>query len=111
MWNSNAPTAIFLGYSGAYGFGSAEFQQDHNIGPLPQGTYTIGAAQDHPVLGPLALPLTPDPANEMFGRSGFFIHGDNASHPGHSSDGCIIMGPAQRQAISASGDTELQVVS
>jgi hypothetical protein len=111
MWNSNAPTAVFLGYSGAYGFGSPEFQQDHNVGPLPQGKYTIEKAIDSPTLGALALPLTPDPANEMCGRSGFLIHGENSNHPGHSSDGCIILSAAARQAISASGDTELQVIS
>jgi hypothetical protein len=111
MWNTNAPGAIFLGYSGAYGFGSPEFQQDHNVGPLPQGKYTIEKAIDSPTLGALALPLTPDPENEMFGRSGFFIHGDDSKWPGHSSDGCIVLGPAARQAISASGDTELRVVS
>src|ERR1700757_2883984 len=45
-----------------------------NFGPVPMGKYTIGPAEDSRKLGPIAMPLTPDPANEMFGRSAFFIH-------------------------------------
>ena len=35
----------------------------------------------------------------MQGRSGFFIHGDNANMNHTASNGCIILGPAERQAI------------
>src|SRR5579862_3722677 len=50
----------------------------NNFGPLPVGKYTIGPATDTILkLGPIAMPLIPDPANEMFGRSGFFIHADS----------------------------------
>jgi Protein of unknown function (DUF2778) len=47
--------------------------------------------------------LTPDPSNDMCGRSGFLIHGDSVSHPGDASDGCIILSRAEREAIVKSG--------
>jgi hypothetical protein len=48
----------------------------------------------------------------MFGRSGFRIHGDNASANHTASDGCIIAGhAADRTAIWNSGDHVLEVVA
>jgi hypothetical protein len=80
-------------------------------GPIPRGDYTIGGAIDHPQLGPVALPLSPDAANNMCGRSAFYIHGDSASHPGQASDGCIIMSPRSvREAIDESADKALHVI-
>ena len=61
-------------------------------------------------LGPVAIPLTPDPNNDMCNRSGFFIHGDSVSDPGNASDGCIILRRASRDAISSSNDKTLGVV-
>lgn len=89
-----------------------------NYGPLPTGKYTIGPAQDNPKLGPVAMPLTPDPANQMFGRSAFFIHADSIANPGQASEGCIVpvMGAAGesgrqiREMISTSADREIEVV-
>ncbi|MBX7222648.1 MAG: DUF2778 domain-containing protein [Blastocatellia bacterium] len=54
-------------------------------GPLPAGTYSIMAPTRHPHLG-LSSYLDPSPANHMFGRSGFFIHGRGPK----GSDGCIV---------------------
>ena len=99
---------IWLGYSGAYGYMDPKWETMPDHGPIPCGDYTIGAATDEK--GPLTLPLTPDPANEMYGRSGFLIHGDNAVHPGHASEGCIILSEAARTAIVASGDKQLTVI-
>jgi hypothetical protein len=70
-------------------------QDVHNVGPLPAGIYTIGQLMIHPPGDPLrhlgpCMSLTPDPANVMFGRSGFFFHLDNPAHVGASSDGCIV---------------------
>ena len=39
---------------------------------------------------PVAMPLIPDPANQMHGRSGFFIHADSIADPGSASEGCIV---------------------
>jgi hypothetical protein len=80
-----------------------------NVGPPPRGLYTIGTARTDPRLGPLAMPITPAPSTPMFGRSGFWIHGDNPVHPGDSSEGCIVLPQAARAAISSSGDTALLI--
>ena len=82
-----------------------------NMGPLPVGRYTINAPFNSPKLGPWAMYLTPDPANQEFGRGGFFMHGDSIAHPGCASEGCIVMPEIVRQAVWASGDRELQVIS
>ena len=89
-------------------------QQIHCIGPLPQGWYDIGAPITHPHLGPLAFPLTPDPANEMFGRSDFFIHGAGGADPANSSEGCIIQAHDVRAHLAQlveAGTTRLKVVA
>ncbi len=57
-----------------------------------------------------AIPLTPAPANRMFGRSGFFVHGDSNAHPGEASQGCIIMPLAIRRRMAAPSPDILRVV-
>lgn len=104
---------VATGYSGhADGVNNPAAQDQVKVGPLPQGRYTIGEALNPPdKLGPLALPLKPDRANEMFGRNAFFIHGDNPDHNRTASDGCIILEHAIRQRIASSDDKALGVVS
>ena len=82
-----------------------------DVGPLPVGSYQIGQPIQDDHVGVFALPLTPDPSNEMFGRSAFFIHGDNPSLNHTASDGCIILPRQVREDISNSGDAELIVKS
>ena len=79
------------------------------VGPLPRGFYTIEQPNNH--IGPFSMPLTPDASNEMFGRSGFYIHGDNVERAGQEagSEGCIVTGRATREAIWNSGDHRLEV--
>jgi len=86
-------------------------QSVHNLGPLPQGQYKFGLAQQGTHLGPNAIPLIPDPKNTMFGRSGFFVHADNPAHIGASSDGCIIAPFTARVAIIASPVRTLTVTA
>lgn len=83
----------------------------HNKGPIPQGRYTIGQPIDTKTHGPFVLPLTPAAANEMYGRSGFLIHGDSVVHPGTASEGCIIMPRNVREEIHESGDNQLEVTT
>ena len=108
-----------FGYAGRdAGKNNPAMQDVHDIGPLPVGLYTIEPSETNPKLGPVAMRLTPDPANEMFGRAGFFIHADSVRTPGQASHGCIVpvrganMEPGRdvREAIDDSGDTALQVV-
>jgi hypothetical protein len=49
--------------------------------------------------------------HHALGRTDFLIHGEKKNAPpGGASKGCIILGPAIRRRISASGDQELDVV-
>lgn len=80
-------------------------------GPIPCGFYTIGDPQE-PVghLGPLAMPLKPNAGTDTLGRSGFFMHGDNASHDHSASHGCIVADLTIRTAVLNAPDDQLEVV-
>ena len=67
------------------------------LGPLPAGEYHVGLPHRHPRLGPLAFRLRPHPGNMMFGRSGFYVHGDNGA--GNASKGCVILAWPHREAM------------
>lgn len=108
---SHGGVAVGMGYSGAKpdGYNNPSMQNVHDVGPIPQGFYTIHEPFDSPAHGPFAMPLEPDPANEMFGRGGFLMHGDSIENPGHASEGCVIMPRSVREEVWKSGDRELQV--
>jgi hypothetical protein len=85
-----------------------------DVGPIPQGMYSIGDPISYqPRLGKYVIPLTPMDGTTMFGRSGFFLHGDNASKPPFcSSDGCAVIEPeSSRVEIGQSSDRILEVVA
>ncbi len=120
MWNyvissgemSHDGEAVATGYSGQPGYKNDPEKCDvHNEGPIPPGRYMIGDPRDTESHGPYVLPLSPDAANEMYGRSGFLIHGDSVAHPGTASQGCIILPRAVRERIHASDDRLLEVVA
>ena len=103
---------VATGYSGLdAGKNNPAMQEVHDVGPLPQGLYVIGHPVDTATHGPFVLPLTPDPGNTMFGRTGFLIHGDSLQHPGRASNGCIILPRPIREQIAASDDDELTVTA
>ena len=81
----------------------------HNVGPLPPGRYTLAEMVRNSHLGPVAIRLEPDPANEMYGRGGFFIHLDTPQ-PRCASDGCIVQAFAIINAMWESADHELNVL-
>lgn len=82
-----------------------------DFGPLPCGFYDMQAPVDTEKHGPYVLWLTPDPANQMFGRSGFGWHGDSIEHPGYASEGCICSPRSPRQSAWGSLDHRLQVIA
>ena len=82
-----------------------------DIGPLPEGLYTFGTPVQHSQLGVFAIPLIPDSSNDMKGRGGFYIHVDLAGQFHAASEGCIIMPRPTREALWASIDHQLKVVS
>jgi hypothetical protein len=112
----NDPTGALAGngYAGGNegnnpeGVNNHDMQNVKGVGPLPCGTYTFGEPVLHSKLGPFAIPLIPDPANEMFGRGSFYCHGDTTPS-GNASEGCIIMPRSVREAMWASDDHTLSV--
>jgi len=108
---------LSTGYSGGNcgknpeGVNNPEMQDDSCSGPLPQGAYLMGEPKEGTHLGPFAIPLLPDSCNEMFGRAGFYCHGDNAQGNQSASEGCIIIPRKVREAMWADEDHCLQVVA
>jgi hypothetical protein len=101
------------GYSGAgAGKNDPAMQQVANVGPIPQGDWTIAGppadTQDH---GPYVLHLQPAPQTETFGRGGFLMHGDSIDSPGCASQGCVIVPRPAREQVWNSGDRDLKVVA
>jgi hypothetical protein len=95
------------GYAGfGPGLNNPGMQNVPFVGPPPQGSYRVGAPNNR--RGPNTRPLAPDPRNEMFGRNGFLIHGDNPAHDQSASRGCIVAPSDCRSAIPT-GET-LRVV-
>ena len=102
---------VFEGYSGCgKGKNNPAMQNVKNVGVIPLGYYTIGEAYKDAHKGQLTMTLTPDSDNEMYGRSGFLIHGDSIANPGTASEGCIIANFQTRQMISLSECKRLQVI-
>jgi Protein of unknown function (DUF2778) len=103
---------IATGYSGnGEGKNNPAMQNVPNTGPCPQGNYQIGPPKDDNNVGPFALPLTPLPGTNTFGRFAFLIHGDSIVHPGTASEGCIILLRDARNQIAGSGDQALTVTA
>ena len=103
-------------YSGAFpeGFNDPAKTHIHDVGPLPEGFYTIsGPPFEDSKHGKYILRLEPDPHNSMFGRVGFLLHGKPLPPRDirSGSEGCICAGPVTRTRVYQSGDTELQVIS
>jgi Protein of unknown function (DUF2778) len=110
----HSPLGVLLGtgYAGhGEGVNNSALQSVHDTGPLPQGIYAIAAPVNTTTHGPYVMWLTPDPANKMFGRSGFGIHADEIANPGKrlASTGCIVMSNQARVAIWQAADRQLRV--
>ena len=107
---------ISTGYAGGNcgknpeGINNPAMEDQKCIGPLPKGLYTFDDMIDHPKLGTYAIPLIPDPANEMYGRGSFFVHGDNADMNRSASEGCIIMPRGVRLTMAHSSSNVLEVI-
>lgn len=97
------------------GVNNSALERIPNVGPVPQGNYTIGPQRTITITTssgtvlPGAMRLAPDGSNWMLGRSGFIIHGGNMQSR-TSSEGCIIQPPSIRDQIGNSGDRTLRVV-
>ena len=99
------------GYSGnGNGLNNPAMQNVQNVGPIPQGSYTIGPWHHADSTGPGTMNLTPNAGTNTFGRTLFRIHGDNSAQNHTASNGCIVEPRNVRQQIANSNDTCLQVV-
>jgi Protein of unknown function (DUF2778) len=111
-WLDPTGKVLGVGYSGKdWGKNQPATQSVQFVGPIPEGLYLIGLPRDTVTHGDFVLPLTPDPANRMFGRSKFLVHGDSIPNPGTASEGCIILPIIARRQIANSDDNLLQVIS
>ncbi len=81
-------------------------------GPPPCGIYTMLAPEDTETHGPYVIWLVPGEGNEMFGRSGFGLHGDEIANVGKflASEGCIVYPQPGRKAMWESNDHRIQVI-
>jgi hypothetical protein len=103
------------GYAGhGPGVNNPDLQDEQGVGPIPRGDYTIENQRDNTTGAGLRLPgsmrLTPSSRNNMHGRAGFLIHGDNSRGDRSASQGCIVFNRAVRNQIANSGDDCLKVV-
>jgi hypothetical protein len=103
-----------IGYSGfGEGFDNPDMQNVSNVGPVPQGNWTIGKPYTHIHLGPLTMNLTPNEGTNTFGRSAFRMHGDNSEVNHTASDGCIVINKLVRIEVTKdvlTGDNQLEIV-
>lgn len=91
-------------------------QHIHGVGPLPRGMWRMGSWMDqHGDLGPGVIGLYPLAGTETFGRTGFYIHGDDKTKPGQGSHGCIVRSPEALRKLMwdtavTNKDFEIEVV-
>lgn len=108
-----SPTGeIYHGYSGAPGtsLNNPAYCSVANVGPIPQGFWSMGTPRDDAHKGCDVIPLHPDFSTDTHGRSGFLIHGDSIAHPGTASEGCIILDHAARMTLINSAEKLLAVI-
>ena len=112
--SSDADNIQYLCYAGnGEGLNNPAMQNVSKVGPLPQGFYAIDHPADDPVVGEFAMRLIPQGSIEMFGRSDFFMHGDNPRMNHTASEGCIVASRAAREFVAdkvARGFNTLHVV-
>ena len=103
---------VGYGYSGNGTFLNDPTKTDiPDHGPIPQGLWHLGGWEEqHGKLGGIVIHLAPDVTTNTFGRSAFFIHGDNFKVNHTASDGCIILSKELRKELRDSGETQLTVI-
>lgn len=105
-------TDVAEGYAGkGEGLNNPEMQGVMDVGPIPQGKWSIGNPRDGGEKGPVVMDLLPKPGTDTHGRHSFLIHGDNRKCNYSASEGCIVLSPSDiRRQIGSSGMDELRVV-
>lgn len=113
MIDPDGLTVVGIGYAGhGWGRNNPRMEKVHGIGPLPAGDYTIGPLEmQHAALGLNVCALMPDPANTMYNRSGFFLHGRKSPTDLDASEGCIVLDHTSRMRVATSADRKLRVIA
>ena len=112
---TGATTIVGTGYSGnGAGLNNPNMQDAPNVGPIPQGDWTIRPQQNNTTNSghklPASMRLTPQSGTNTFNRDGFLIHGDNDSGNQSASEGCVILNRNIRKRIGNSSDNTFRVV-
>lgn len=95
------PRILGRGYSGHPPYvNDPEAQSLKALGPIPRGLYRVSSPWDHVRLGPVVFFLEPVRPDQMMGRSGFLIHGDNKYGNRTGSNGCIVLPRKVRDDIA-----------
>jgi RHS repeat-associated protein len=105
-------TLVGTGYSGhGLGLNNPAMQNVQNVGPIPQGTWTIEPQQNNTTGSgrnlPASMRLSP---HDEINRAGFLIHGDNGRGDQSASTGCIILNREIRNQIGRSNNNILKVI-
>jgi hypothetical protein len=115
---SPAGLLVGAGYSGGNcgknpeGVNNPAYQDQHMIGPIPQGSWTIGKFfDDTSGKGPIVAHLTPNEGTNMYGRTGLMVHGDNSKANHSASEGCVILAHSLREMLMASNDRTLIITA
>ena len=109
---------VGLGYAGATaGLNNPEMEHVRNVGPIPQGTYFLRETR-HPRFRAPAFECVPTHSTaeklKRYGRSGFWVHGDNPGVNFSASSGCIVLNRTARLELGKwlkRGHTILTVVA
>lgn len=102
-------TTAYAGHGA--GVNQPALQDQIGIGPLPTGLYTIGTNRPGTHMGPIAIALLPDAANQMHGRAEFYCHLDTRTRDHSASAGCIVMGVGPLAQIAQARGQKIEVVA
>eukprot|EP01017_Pseudomicrothorax_dubius_P026941 TRINITY_DN304_c0_g1_i5.p1 TRINITY_DN304_c0_g1~~TRINITY_DN304_c0_g1_i5.p1 ORF type:complete len:189 (+),score=61.51 TRINITY_DN304_c0_g1_i5:73-567(+) len=91
----------YYAYSGDQShYNRQEYQSLRAQGPIPVGKWKVVETNEyHPYLGYQAHWIEPVAVSRNYGRSEFFVHGDNSRQNHTASAGCIIVENEARENI------------
>lgn len=102
--------ALGYGYAGRdKGLNNPDYEMVKNTGPIPKGLWELGKWIPKSHLGPWVVALRPIGGQNVFGRGGFFIHGDNKKGDNSASEGCITLSRKLRDHLRNSGVKQIVV--
>ena len=107
LWliNGQFDCPIDQGYAGrGVGINNPEAEDRPGIGPIPQGIYRMRVMASRSFAAP-AIYLDPEEATaetlREYGRSGFWVHGDNSRADRSASRGCIVLDLLTRRSMAS----------